>query len=97
MTVGTKNGVTPERGGIISSTSKASTKFLHGGLRYLEYGKILLVREALAELGWWLNVAPHLTKIIKLILPFYADSPRPIWKIKIGMKMKTEIKLKVKY
>ena len=50
-----------EQGQLMSATSRASTKLLHGGLRYLENGEIALVRESLLERAWWLNNAPEKT------------------------------------
>jgi glycerol-3-phosphate dehydrogenase len=61
-----------ERGEILGETSSASTKLLHGGLRYLEHGELRLVREALAERGWWLSRAPQHTGRVALWLPLYA-------------------------
>lgn len=64
-----------ERDTLMSATSSASSKLLHGGLRYLEQGDLLLVREGLHERAWWLASAPHLCHPIELVLPVYGNSP----------------------
>lgn len=74
-----------EKNKLMMATSSASTKLLHGGLRYLEHGQFRLVREALRERSWWINAAPHLASPIELILPVYRNSVRPAWKIKAGL------------
>ena len=74
-----------ERGRLMSETSRASTKLLHGGLRYLETGQFRLVREALRERAWWLAAVPELTRPIKLYLPVFADSARPAWRVRLGL------------
>lgn len=74
-----------ERDQLMSQTSSASTKLLHGGLRYLETGQFRLVREALRARAWWLAAAPQLTRPITLYLPVSADSPRPAWQIRVGL------------
>lgn len=74
-----------EKEGLMSATSRASTKMLHGGLRYLEHGHFGLVREALRERGWWLKQAPHLVKPLEILLPVYAGRGRPRWQIATGV------------
>jgi glycerol-3-phosphate dehydrogenase len=74
-----------ERGAPMSETSRASTKLLHGGLRYLEHGEIRLVREGLRERAWWLQAAPHLTGKIEIVLPVYRHSPRGKLKLRLGL------------
>ncbi len=70
---------------IMSRTSSASTKLLHGGLRYLEHGAIRLVREALSERAWWLRQAPHLCHPIRLLLPVWVARGRTRWKLRVGL------------
>lgn len=65
-----------EKGELIGATSSASTKLLHGGLRYLEQRRFRLVKEGLVERAWWLATAPAHTRTIELVLPIYDDSPR---------------------
>jgi glycerol-3-phosphate dehydrogenase len=74
-----------ERNQIMQATSAASTKLLHGGLRYLEQAQFRLVREALKERAWWLSHAPEITQPVELILPVYENSQRPRWLLKMGL------------
>src|SRR5690242_13835570 len=61
-----------EQNDLASGTSSASTKLIHGGLRYLEHGALRLVREALAEREALLRMAPHLIRPMRFVVP-----PRP--------------------
>ena len=74
-----------ERDGLMGATSSASTKLLHGGLRYLEHGQLRLVYEALHERNWWLRQVPELTQALELVVPVYPGSSRPRWKLKAGL------------
>ena len=74
-----------ERDNLMQATSSASSKLLHGGLRYLEQGEFRLVREALQERRWWLKKAPQLTRRLPILYPLYADSRRARWQLKIGL------------
>jgi len=58
-----------EQGDLASGTSSASTKLIHGGLRYLEHGAFRLVREALSEREVLLRTAPHLVRPTRFVLP----------------------------
>src|SRR4051812_39741251 len=58
-----------EQNDLASGTSSASTKLIHGGLRYLEHGWLRLVREALAEREVMLRMAPHLVRPQRFVLP----------------------------
>lgn len=58
-----------ERGDLASGTSSASTKLVHGGLRYLETMEFRLVREALAEREALLRIAPHIVRPMRFVLP----------------------------
>ena len=58
-----------EQNDLASGTSSASTKLIHGGLRYLEHGAFRLVREALAEREVLLRMAPHLIRPLRFVLP----------------------------
>ena len=58
-----------EQNDLASGTSSASTKLVHGGLRYLEQGWFRLVREALAERETMLRMAPHLVRPMRFLLP----------------------------
>jgi len=69
----------------MSQTSSASSKLLHGGLRYLENFEFDLVYESLRERNWWLEKVPELTNELHMILPIYKNGPRNKWIIKIGL------------
>jgi glycerol-3-phosphate dehydrogenase len=74
-----------ERDGLMQATSSASSKLLHGGLRYLEQGEFRLVREALQERRWWLKKAPQLTRRLPILYPLYTHSSRARWQLKLGL------------
>ena len=78
------NVVLCEQDDLASHTSSASTKLIHGGLRYLEYGEFSLVRKALAERELLLRSAPHIMWPLRFVLPHDA-SMRPAWMIRIGL------------
>lgn len=67
-----------------SATSSASSKLIHGGLRYLEHYEFRLVREALAEREVLLKKAPHLITPMRFRLP-HRPHLRPAWMIRIGL------------
>ncbi len=73
-----------EAGDLASATSSASTKLIHGGLRYLEYYEFGLVRESLREREILLNIAPHLVRPLEFILP-HDRAQRPRWLIRLGL------------
>ena len=73
-----------EQSDLASGTSSASTKLIHGGLRYLEYGELRLVREALAERERLLRIAPHLVQPLRLVLPVRPGG-RPAWLLRLGL------------
>ena len=58
---------------LASATSSASTKLFHGGLRYLEYFEVRLVREALRERETLLRAMPHISWPMRFVLPYHAD------------------------
>ena len=58
-----------EQADLASGTSSASTKMIHGGLRYLEHGALLLVRESLKEREVLLRNAPHIIRPLRILLP----------------------------
>lgn len=62
-----------EMNDLASATSSASTKLFHGGLRYLEYWEIRLVREALIERETLLKAMPHISWPMRFVLPYHAD------------------------
>jgi glycerol-3-phosphate dehydrogenase len=73
-----------EQHDLASGTSSASTKLIHGGLRYLEHGWIRLVREALSEREVMLRMAPHLIRPMRFVLP-YGPGMRPAWMLRLGL------------
>src|SRR5437763_17000282 len=70
-----------EQGDLASATSSASTKLIHGRLRYLEYCEFRLVAEALAERETLLRIAPHIVCPPEFVLP-HESHPRPAWMIR---------------
>ncbi len=62
-----------EMNDLASATSSASTKLFHGGLRYLEYFEIRLVREALKERELLLRAMPHISWPMRFVLPYQKD------------------------
>jgi glycerol-3-phosphate dehydrogenase len=73
-----------ERGDLASATSSASTKLIHGGLRYLEYYEFHLVRHALREREVLLRAAPHIIWPLRFVLP-HSPEQRPAWLIRLGL------------
>ncbi|HKW55342.1 MAG TPA: glycerol-3-phosphate dehydrogenase, partial [Stellaceae bacterium] len=73
-----------EKGDLAGATSSASSKLVHGGLRYLEYGEFRLVREALREREVLLANAPHIVRPLRFVLPHDARL-RPRWMIRAGL------------
>ena len=69
---------------LASGTSSASTKLIHGGLRYLEHYAFRLVRESLAEREVLLRAAPHIVHPMRFVLPHHAGL-RPRWLIRLGL------------
>lgn len=73
-----------EQGDLGSATSSASSKLIHGGLRYLEHREFRLVREALREREVLLSKAPHIVWPLRFILP-HQPHLRPAWMIRAGL------------
>ncbi|WP_419903101.1 glycerol-3-phosphate dehydrogenase [Kiloniella sp.] len=73
-----------EQNDLASATSSASTKLIHGGLRYLEHYEFRLVREALIERETLWAMAPHIIWPLRFVLP-HNKSQRPGWLIRIGL------------
>ena len=73
-----------DQGDFGGATSSASTKLIHGGLRYLEYYEFRLVAESLAEREVILRLAPHLVTPLRFVMP-HVPSLRPAWMIRIGL------------
>jgi len=73
-----------EKDDLAGHTSGASTKLIHGGLRYLEYREFSLVRKALAEREVLLKGAPHIMWPLRFVMP-HDPSMRPVWMIRLGL------------
>lgn len=73
-----------EQSDLASATSSASTKLIHGGLRYLEYYEFRLVREALIEREVLWGIAPHIIRPLRFVLPHHKGL-RPAWMLRLGL------------
>ena len=73
-----------EKGDLGAATSSASSKLIHGGLRYLEQYEFRLVAESLAEREILLGVAAHLTSPLRFVMP-HVPELRPRWMIRLGL------------
>jgi len=76
-----------EKGICGAQTSSATTKMIHGGLRYLERLHLGLVRESLRERAFLLTHLPELVKPLEILLPVYDDSPRSRLTIRAGLML----------
>ena len=76
-----------EQDDFASGTTSASTKLIHGGLRYLETGDARLVHESLQSRERLLRERPHLVRPMGFILPVYEGDPRPPWYIRSGLAL----------
>ena len=74
-----------DKGDISDGTTQWSTRLIHGGLRYLEYYEVHLVRESLAEREKLLHIAPHLVRPLRFVVPIYERSKRGPGMIRLGM------------
>src|SRR5207302_11314691 len=70
-----------DKGDFASGTSSASSKLIHGGLRYLEHGGLHLVYEALQVRALLLKNAPHLVQPLRFVVPFDQHARVPSWKV----------------
>ncbi len=73
-----------EKSDLAGATSSASTKLIHGGLRYLEYYEFRLVREALMEREVLLRAGPHIISPLRFVLPHHKGL-RPAWLIRLAL------------
>ncbi len=76
-----------EQGDWASGTSSASSKLIHGGLRYLETYDFKLVRKALTERRMLLRAAPHRVWPLRFGVPIYQDSRNGLFKMKAGLML----------
>jgi glycerol-3-phosphate dehydrogenase len=75
-----------EKDDLAEHTSSASTKLIHGGLRYLEYYEFALVRKALIERELLLSAAPHIMWPLRFVMP-HDPATRPAWIIRAGLML----------
>ena len=73
-----------EKDDLAAHTSSASSKLIHGGLRYLEHFDLKLVRESLRERERLLRAAPHIVRPLQFVLPL-TETSRPSWMIRSGL------------
>src|SRR5262245_818530 len=74
-----------EKGEPGMGTTVASTRLIHGGLRYLEHLELDLVRESLREREVLLRIAPHLVRPLPMLIPIYKNARRGVWMVRAGM------------
>ena len=74
-----------DKGEVGGATTSASTRLIHGGLRYLEHFEFGLVRESLRERETLLKIAPHLVKPLAMTIPIHKQSKRGLATIRAGM------------
>jgi glycerol-3-phosphate dehydrogenase len=73
-----------EQHDLAQHTSSASSKLVHGGLRYLEQYEFRLVRESLAEREVLLRTAPHIVHPMRFVMP-HVPELRPAWMLRVGL------------
>ena len=74
-----------DKGDIASGTTQWATRLIHGGLRYLEYYEVSLVRESLKDREILLHVAPHLVKPLGFLVPIYERAKHGPLMVRLGM------------
>lgn len=70
-----------------AGTTAASSRLIHGGLRYLQYGEVGLVREALRERGLLARQRPYRVRPIRLLIPTFRGLPPSGWKLSLGLAL----------
>lgn len=76
-----------ERGDFAGGASSRTSKLIHGGLRYLEYGHFRLVFESLRERAILKSLAPAFIRPLSFLIPIYENDRRPAWQIRFGLLM----------
>jgi glycerol-3-phosphate dehydrogenase len=76
-----------DKGDFASGTSSVSSKLVHGGLRYLEQGRVALVYESLRERRFLLGNAPHLVRPVRFVVPFVAGARVRPWQWRAGLTL----------
>ena len=74
-----------EQGDLCNSTTRWSSRLIHGGLRYLEFGELGLVHESLQERETLLRNAPHLVRPLPLLIPVHTHSRRSMTTVDFGL------------
>jgi glycerol-3-phosphate dehydrogenase len=74
-----------EKGDFGSGTSSRSTRLIHGGIRYLEYGEFKLVFDACSERRLMRKIAPRLARPLPFLYPLYRGQKPSAWKLRVGM------------
>ena len=74
-----------EKGDYAHATSSASSKLIHGGLRYLEHGEFRLVSESLKERDILMRIAPHLVFPLRFLVPITRTQIRPVFLVRFGL------------
>lgn len=74
-----------EQGDLCNSTTRWSSRLIHGGLRYLEFGELGLVHESLQERETLLRTAPHLVRPLALLIPIYEGARRGMNTVDFGL------------
>jgi glycerol-3-phosphate dehydrogenase len=74
-----------DRGKVGAETSSATSKLIHGGLRYLETFDFALVRESLRERSFLLEHLPELVRPVEVVIPLYEELSRPAWWLAAGL------------
>jgi glycerol-3-phosphate dehydrogenase len=74
-----------DKGDISSGTTQWATRLIHGGLRYLEYYEVPLVRESLRDREILFHTAPHLVKPLGFMIPLYEHAKHGPLKVRLGM------------
>ncbi len=74
-----------EKGDFASGTSSRSSRLIHGGIRYLEYGHLGLVFESSRERRILSRIAPHLVRPLAFTWPVYRGARIPLWKLRAGL------------
>lgn len=74
-----------DKNDMCSGTSAVSSRLIHGGLRYLEYGELSLVYESLRERRCLQRIAKHLVKPLRIVIPVFSGARRGLLLIRLGM------------
>lgn len=74
-----------DAGDLAAGTSSRSSRLIHGGLRYLEQGRLRLVHEASRERRVLLRIAPHLVRPLPFVFPVHRGDRVPLWKLAAGL------------